>query len=195
MAPISEVSPHDPTATDAMPIGVSSVKDQGAESVLTESSSSLGFFPFGSLSDGSVPALVDHGSACASLSPSYQQGFGDVRCSHPLSAQTYTHSPEARPSQGREEDREEGLPQEDMLSSLSRLAAPRQVPSSLGPLHPGALWVGTQKSGRTSYDVCVRIVDVDIEGGTASGKSSTTPRPLFQCPHGSGAPDKNLPYP
>jgi hypothetical protein len=36
---------------------------------------------------------------------------------------------------------------------------------SRGPLHPGALWVGTQKSGRASFMVSVRVLSVDFSAG------------------------------
>ncbi|SPO20777.1 uncharacterized protein UTRI_00254 [Ustilago trichophora] len=48
----------------------------------------------------------------------------------------------------------------DPLAELSRLRTP---PKGRGCLYPGATFNGTQKSGRNSYDVTVRIVNVDLE--------------------------------
>ncbi|KAN0065993.1 hypothetical protein ACQY0O_000085 [Thecaphora frezii] len=54
----------------------------------------------------------------------------------------------------------------DPLMELSRLRSP---PRGRGCLFPGASFNGTQKSGRNSYDVTVRIVNVDIEASHLCG--------------------------
>lgn len=54
----------------------------------------------------------------------------------------------------------------DPLSELSRL---RNPPRGRGCLYPGATFNGTQKSGRNSYDVTVRIVNVDLEASHLCG--------------------------
>ncbi|GAA5859153.1 hypothetical protein JCM1840_003778 [Sporobolomyces johnsonii] len=46
---------------------------------------------------------------------------------------------------------------------------PDKPPSSRGPLHPGATWKGVQRSGRNSYDVCVKFDSVDVSSGTLTG--------------------------
>lgn len=48
----------------------------------------------------------------------------------------------------------------DPTLDVSRLRSP---PRGRGCLYPGATFNGTQKSGRNSYDVTVRIVNVDLE--------------------------------
>lgn len=54
----------------------------------------------------------------------------------------------------------------DPLAELSRLRTP---PKGRGCLYPGATFNGTQKSGRNSYDVTVRIVNVDLEASHLCG--------------------------
>ncbi|PWZ02808.1 hypothetical protein BCV70DRAFT_152868, partial [Testicularia cyperi] len=54
----------------------------------------------------------------------------------------------------------------DPLVDLSRLRSP---PKGRGCLYPGAEFNGTQKSGRNSYDVTVRIVNVDLEASHLCG--------------------------
>ena len=54
----------------------------------------------------------------------------------------------------------------DPLAELSRLRTP---PKGRGCLYPGAMFNGTQKSGRNSYDVTVRIVNVDLEASHLCG--------------------------
>ncbi|SNX81522.1 uncharacterized protein MEPE_00227 [Melanopsichium pennsylvanicum] len=54
----------------------------------------------------------------------------------------------------------------DPLVELSLLRAP---PKTRGCLYPGATFNGTQKSGRNSYDVTVRIVNVDLEASHLCG--------------------------
>lgn len=54
----------------------------------------------------------------------------------------------------------------DPLLELSLL---RHPPKSRGCLYPGATFNGTQKSGRNSYDVTVRIVNVDLEASHLCG--------------------------
>ncbi len=54
----------------------------------------------------------------------------------------------------------------DPLAELSRLRVP---PKGRGCLYPGATFNGTQKSGRNSYDVTVRIVNVDLEASHLCG--------------------------
>ncbi|EST09837.1 Vacuolar import/degradation protein Vid24 [Kalmanozyma brasiliensis GHG001] len=54
----------------------------------------------------------------------------------------------------------------DPLAELSRL---RNPPKGRGCLYPGATFNGTQKSGRNSYDVTVRIVNVDLEASHLCG--------------------------
>ncbi|ORY78480.1 vacuolar import and degradation protein-domain-containing protein [Leucosporidium creatinivorum] len=51
----------------------------------------------------------------------------------------------------------------------SSLFAPPPPSSSRGPLHPGAVWEGLQRSGRNSYKVRVNIDTVDLHQGTVSG--------------------------
>jgi hypothetical protein len=52
----------------------------------------------------------------------------------------------------------------DPTLSLESLT-PNPWDRSRGPLHPGALWVGTQKSGRASFMVSVRVLSVDLPAG------------------------------
>ncbi|KAJ9476952.1 Vacuolar import and degradation protein 24 [Pseudozyma hubeiensis] len=54
----------------------------------------------------------------------------------------------------------------DPLAELSRL---RNPPRGRGCLYPGATFNGTQKSGRNSYDVTVRVVNVDLEASHLCG--------------------------
>ena len=54
----------------------------------------------------------------------------------------------------------------DPLVELSRL---RNPPKGRGCLYPGATFNGTQKSGRNSYDVTVRVVNVDLEASHLCG--------------------------
>ncbi|EPQ58319.1 hypothetical protein GLOTRDRAFT_57197 [Gloeophyllum trabeum ATCC 11539] len=54
----------------------------------------------------------------------------------------------------------------DPLVDITRLRVRSQGCHSL---YPGALFKGTQKSGRNSYDVTVNIVDVDFESSTLCG--------------------------
>ncbi len=54
----------------------------------------------------------------------------------------------------------------DPLADLSLL---RQPPRGAGCLYPGALFNGTQKSGRSTYDVSVRIVNVDLHASMLCG--------------------------
>ena len=54
----------------------------------------------------------------------------------------------------------------DPLAELSRL---RNPPKGRGCLYPGATFNGTQKSGRNSYDVTVRVVNVDLEASHLCG--------------------------
>ncbi|CBQ67610.1 conserved hypothetical protein [Sporisorium reilianum SRZ2] len=54
----------------------------------------------------------------------------------------------------------------DPLAELSRL---RHPPKGRGCLYPGATFNGTQKSGRNSYDVTVRVVNVDLEASHLCG--------------------------
>ncbi|KAI5476223.1 hypothetical protein MNV49_007985 [Pseudohyphozyma bogoriensis] len=49
------------------------------------------------------------------------------------------------------------------------LVAPPPPTASRGPLHPGAIWEGVQKSGRNSYRVRVTIETVDVNVGTLTG--------------------------
>jgi hypothetical protein len=53
----------------------------------------------------------------------------------------------------------------DPALSLDSLESPSQWNRFHGPLHPGALWVGTQKSGRQSFLVSVRVLSVDFPAG------------------------------
>ena len=54
----------------------------------------------------------------------------------------------------------------DPLQEICRVRSP---PKGRGCLFPGALFQGTQKSGRNSYDVTVRIVNVDLEASHLCG--------------------------
>ncbi|GAA5950051.1 hypothetical protein JCM21900_001377 [Sporobolomyces salmonicolor] len=47
--------------------------------------------------------------------------------------------------------------------------SPDISPTSRGPLHPGATWKGVQRSGRNSYDVCVKFDSVDVSSGALTG--------------------------
>ncbi|KDN48892.1 hypothetical protein K437DRAFT_222453 [Tilletiaria anomala UBC 951] len=54
----------------------------------------------------------------------------------------------------------------DPLPELSRKRLP---PQGIGCLYPGALFTGTQRSGRSTYDVSVRIVNVDLPSSMLCG--------------------------
>ncbi|GAA94812.1 uncharacterized protein L969DRAFT_54813 [Mixia osmundae IAM 14324] len=41
--------------------------------------------------------------------------------------------------------------------------------TSRGPLHAGAMWKGTQRSGRACYDVQITFLDTELERGYAAG--------------------------
>lgn len=54
-------------------------------------------------------------------------------------------------------------------SPLASILPPPPPAQSRGPIHPGAIWSGTQRSGRASYDVRVTFTHVDLESGKAGG--------------------------
>ncbi|BGP14048.1 hypothetical protein JCM10213_002343 [Rhodosporidiobolus nylandii] len=59
-------------------------------------------------------------------------------------------------------------PLPDPLLSQPLFSAAR-TPTSRGPLHPGSTWAGVQRSGRSSYEVRVKIDTVDVAAGTVCG--------------------------
>ena len=55
------------------------------------------------------------------------------------------------------------------LDPLPDISLKRLPPRGIGCLYPGALFTGTQKSGRSTYDVSVRIVNVDLAASSLCG--------------------------
>lgn len=56
-----------------------------------------------------------------------------------------------------------------LCAPLHAVVALPPTPRSRGPLHPGATWSGTQRSGRASYGVSVTFTHIDLTRGVGGG--------------------------
>lgn len=103
------------------------------------------------------------------LEPVLQAKSVPVTTTHPWTTASTPSPPSPEPTHHNKKSEKSTEEPERPANPLLDVGRLRQRSKSRGPLYPGSIFRGTQRSGRSAYEVEIKIADVNFDDWTLSG--------------------------